>query len=123
MKKQRPVFLNLTQIRFPLPAIVSILHRISGVLLFLFIPFVLAALHYSLSSESDFQSLVAFLHEPLPFILTWGFVAALLYHLLAGIRHLLMDKGFAETRSGARKTAWVVIVLAVVLIVLAGIWL
>lgn len=104
-------------------AIVSILHRVSGVLLFIFIPFVLYFLQQSLSSAQSFEHLNILLSAPWMVFLLWVFLSALAYHLLAGIRHLLMDFGFGEGLSCARKSAYFLIFLEVVAVVLLGVWL
>src|SRR5688572_29986832 len=90
--KQRPKYLNLLKIREPLPAIVSILHRISGVLLFFpGIPLLLYGLQLLLESPGSFTHLQSILANPLSKLLllfaTWFF----LHHFFAGIRHLGID--------------------------------
>ena len=123
MNKQRPVNLNLSTIKFPIPAIVSILHRLSGVLLFLFVPVLLLLLKTSLASEHDYQQIQTLFDNPLlkSFIL-FG-LAGLIYHLLAGIRHLLMDAGIGESLCAGRLSAKIVLILSIVLISLAGYWI
>lgn len=114
---RRPVFLNLLQIRFPVTAITSILHRASGLLLFMLIPLFILALKMSLRSADDFNAVLgAFDSMPvrlLMFILLW----AGLQHFLAGIRFLLLDVDIAVTRTAARGSAWFVNVLALLLAV------
>jgi succinate dehydrogenase / fumarate reductase cytochrome b subunit len=121
--KQRPKNLNLLTIRFPLPAIVSILHRISGVILFLLIPLMLWMLNLSLSSSQDFDHLHLFLSSPLVKVFIWGFLSAFIYHFFAGIRHLLMDVHVGDELKGGRLSAKLTMVVSVVFIILAGIWL
>lgn len=123
MNKKRPVNLDLRSIKFPLIAIGSILHRISGFILFFFIPVLLWGLHASLKSQTSFDSLSQCLTNPWLAFVIWGFVAALIYHLLAGIRHLLMDIGIGETLRGARGGVVCVFILAILLIILVGVWL
>jgi succinate dehydrogenase / fumarate reductase cytochrome b subunit len=123
MKNKRPVNLDLRTIKFPLPAIASILHRVSGFILFFFIPLLLWLLHQSLASAQSFDSIATCLSNPILKVILWGFLAALLYHLAAGIRHLIMDFGIGETLPGGRRGALIVFIVAVVLIVLAGWWL
>lgn len=123
MKYQRPVNLNLFTIRFPLPAIVSILHRISGVILSLAIPFLIWALGVSLSSQQDFDDLRMMLINPWMKFLLWAMLAAFCYHLVPGIRHLLMDMGIGEGLKSGVFGAQLTLVVSVVLILLAGIWL
>lgn len=123
MKTERPVNLNLLKFKFPVMAIVSLLHRISGVLIFLFVPFMLYILHESLISQGHFETLQDCLHHPFAKLMIWIMLSAVLFHLVAGIRHLTMDLGFAESRTAGRITAWGVISIAVILIVLTGVWL
>lgn len=119
----RPVFLDLGKMRFPIMAIASILHRISGFVLFLFIIFILWALHCSLHSEQGFASVQALFALAWMKVIIWLFVSALIYHLLAGVRHLLMDLGLGETLAGARMTAWSVIISSIVLAICLGVYL
>ena len=109
--------------QFPPMAIVSILHRISGVLLFLLLPLALYLLHRSLQSQISFAQLHAFLRMPLIKILLWMMLSAVGFHLLAGIRHLLMDCGLGEQLTSARISAYLIIILGVVVMVAAGGWL
>lgn len=121
MNDNRPVNLNLTTIRFPITAIVSILHRIAGVFLFLSIPLLLWALQQSLASVDDFDQLRECLRAPLMRFIIWFVLSALWYHLFAGIRHLLMDWGIGESKYGGKLGAKVALVLAIVAIVWTGI--
>jgi succinate dehydrogenase / fumarate reductase, cytochrome b subunit len=124
-REGRPVFLNLLQIRLPIPGVVSIAHRISGVLLFLSIPLFLLLFQRSLQGEAGFEQVLAWLRNPLVMLVTIVLVWSLLHHWLAGIRYLLIDVDIGLERMAARRTAWVVITLAPVLtIVLLGVlWL
>lgn len=123
MNNQRPKNLNLLTIRFPIPAIVSILHRISGVILFLFIPVILWGLSLSLSSQQSFDELTQLLTKPWMKFTFWVCLSAFFYHFVAGMRHLLMDIGIgAELKSG-RIAAVITILVSAVLIILTGIWL
>lgn len=121
--KKRPVFLDLTKMRFPPMAIVSIMHRVSGVLLFLLLPFALYLLHYSLASQDSFDALQTFLSNPLPIFGVWVLVCAAAFHLFAGIRHMIMDCGFGEHLCAARFSAYFLMLLEVVVMILAGVWL
>ena len=114
--KPRPVYLNLFAIRMPLPAIVSILHRASGALLFLVgIPLMLCVVQRALASpEAWAQMRVAFdapLAKLVALVLAWAFI----HHLLAGIRHVLMDAHVGIELPAARRSAALTMVLAVVL--------
>ena len=122
MNSQRPVNLDLRTIKLPVTAYTSILHRISGVILFLGLVVLLYGLDMSLASEESFEELKACLASPLAKLVIWGLLSALLYHLVAGIRHLFMDAGVGETLEGGKLGSKIVIAAAVVLIVLAGVW-
>lgn len=123
VNKNRPVNLDLRTIKFPLPAIVSILHRVSGVLIFLSIPILLWMLGQSLESESAFASLKDCLDGFFVTLILWGVLGVLLYHFVAGIRHLMMDMGWGESLEGGAKGAKIVFVAAAVLILFIGVWL
>ncbi|AHC66393.1 succinate dehydrogenase subunit C [Pseudomonas aeruginosa LESlike5] len=82
----------------------------------------LFALDKSLSSEEGFEQVKACLTSPLAKLVIWGLLSALLYHLVAGVRHLVMDAGVGETLEGGKRGSKIVIAIAVVLIVLAGVW-
>ena len=123
MNHQRPVNLDLASLKYPPMAIASILHRLSGVTLFLLFPVLLYFLSHSLSSEQGFEQVKTWLMNPFCKLLVWAFTAALTYHLFAGIRHLLMDMGFGEGLNAGRKSATSVMVLAVVFIIFLGIWI
>lgn len=121
MNDLRPKNLNLFTIRFPLPAIVSVLHRISGVFLFLLIPIVLWGLSISLTPDG-FEALQDWHDSVLVKCLLWALLVPFCYHLAAGVRHLLSDVHIGESLSGGRKSAQIVIVVSVILIILAGVW-
>ncbi|MBA2654099.1 MAG: succinate dehydrogenase, cytochrome b556 subunit [Gammaproteobacteria bacterium] len=123
MKDKRPVYLDVTKYKFPNTAIVSILHRISGVILFLYIPFLIWALDTSLSSGEHFQQLLYNFDWPVTKFFLWVLLASLIFHLVAGVRHLFMDMGIGETHRGGRLGANLVFIISLVLILVAGIWL
>lgn len=120
---KRPINLNLLTIRFPITAIVSIMHRISGFFLFLVIPVFLAIMALSLQSPEAFFTVHSCFAHPLVKLLILAFLFALFYHLVAGIRHLLMDAGVGEELKPARLSAVLVIVLSISLTGLMGIYL
>jgi succinate dehydrogenase / fumarate reductase cytochrome b subunit len=123
MKTDRPVNLALTKFSFPLAAITSITHRITGVLLFAGIAFLLYLLDQSLTSAQGFERSREILAQPLPKLLLIAVVATLAYHLVAGVKHLLLDFDFGDTIEGGRLAAQLTIAISVVLIGLAGAWL
>ena len=109
MKDNRPVNLDIGTIKLPITAYASILHRISGVVLFFAAGILLWMLDASLASEESFQSLKQNLAHPLLKLIFWGILVALGYHLLAGVRHLIMDFGIGETLEGGARGAKIVI--------------
>lgn len=119
----RPVYLNLFRMKFPPMAILSILHRISGVVLFLLLPLALYLLHHSLQSQVSFSQLHAFVAMPVVRFLLWVLVCAAGLHLFAGIRHMMMDLGFGEKLTIARITSYLILTLEVVVMIAAGVWL
>lgn len=123
MKNRRPVNLNLFTIRFPVPALASILHRISGFLLFLAIPILLWGLHTSLSSPEGFDTIHGLFSSPFAKFIIWGVLTSFAYHFVAGIRHLLMDINVGVELKSGRMTAFLTIIIAIVLSVLIGVWL
>ena len=122
MKKNRPVNLDISTIKLPITAYVSILHRLSGIFLFAGVAFLLWMLDVSLRSPEGFEQVKAIGTSPLCQGMLWVVLAALAYHLVAGIRHLIMDFGVGETLKGGQLGAKLVVVIAAVLIILAGVW-
>lgn len=123
MKKARPVNLDLLTIRMPIAAIVSILHRISGVFVFLLIPMFLWMLQLSTFSELGFLRMQECLTSPVSKLVIWVTLSALVYHLVAGIRHLIMDMGIGEERASGRLAAQMCMGISLVLILSLGVWL
>lgn len=120
MSTQRPVNLELSTIRFPITAIVSILHRLSGLVIFALLPVLLCALQASLASEESYAALQECMSSIWVKLTFWALLAALIYHLLAGVKHLLMDIGIGETLEGGKAFATATLILAAVLIFFAG---
>ena len=120
-RKSRPVNLDLQTIRFPITAIASILHRISGVITFVAIGILLWLLSISLSSPVGYAQAASLVDGFFVKFIIWGILTALAYHIVGVIRHLLMDMGhFEELESGAM-SAKVSFVATIVLSVLAGV--
>lgn len=123
MKSNRPINLPLSQViavnsKSPI-AMASILHRISGIVLFLLVPVMLCILQTSLSSADSFTAV--FNHMALRFV-AWIFVAATAYHFVMGIKHLLADAGMNEELKSGRTAAVISFVIAAVLIVASFVW-
>lgn len=123
INNKRPINLNLATIRFPLSAIVSILHRISGILLFIAVPVLLCAFDHSLRAPASFSMVQHELQKPIAKFWIWVIWATFTYHILAGGRHLIMDFGFWESKTSGRVTAICILLLTVVLILLEIWWL
>lgn len=123
MSKARPKHLNLLQIRQPVPAVVSILHRISGALLFLFLWLFLAALERSLVSAESFADLKANFGNPLVKLMGLGLLWAYLHHAFAGLRHLGLDLRLGIDLPKARASAYAVLVLGFGLTLVIGVML
>jgi succinate dehydrogenase / fumarate reductase, cytochrome b subunit len=123
VKSQRPVNLDLRTIKLPITGVTSFLHRVSGIILFLGLGFMLYALGKSLGSEEGFVEVKACLTSPLAKFVAWGLLSALLYHMVAGVRHLIMDMGIGETLEGGKLGSKIIIAVSAVLIVLAGVWI
>lgn len=124
MKTKRPVNLDIGTIKLPITSYVSILHRVSGVVLFLAVALMLWVLDMSLDSEQSFQSLKECLSSPIAQFVIWAALAALAYHIVAGIRHLIMDLGVGEDSfETGRRSAWLVVVVAVAVIISLAGWI
>ena len=122
VKKQRPVHLDLQKIRFPATAIASILHRVSGVIMLFAVGILLWMLNTSLASAEGFSDMQALFANPLVKFVVWGIFTALGYHLIVGVRHLIMDSGRWEELQSGNASAKISFVLAIVVSVLVGIW-
>jgi len=116
MAKQdlRPVYLNLFQIRFPVTAILSIMHRIMGVAMVISLPFLIYLLDLSLKNKAGFDEAIVILQHPWTLTVSVGLVWALVHHLLAGIRFLILDFEIGIEKTPARITAYVVNITAVI---------
>lgn len=124
LKNPRPVNLDLTTIRFPVTAIASILHRISGVITFGAIGFLLWLLSLSLSSQEGFLQTAAIITHPVVKSIFWCILVALAYHIIGGIRHLLMDFGvLSETLESSIFSARLVFFITAILSLLAGVFI
>jgi succinate dehydrogenase / fumarate reductase cytochrome b subunit len=104
--QNRPIFLDLRRIRFPVGAVASILHRITGVLLVVAVPAGLGLAEYSTRSASHFRWVADLLNTPWAALVGAGGLAGLVHHLLAGVRVLLMDVGVGVGLPAARRSAW-----------------
>ena len=123
MSTSRPIHLDLTRMKFPPMAIVSIMHRASGVILFLLLPFVLYLLEQSLVSQTTFMQLQQTFASPVMKIMMGLLISAVSFHFLAGIRHMLMDCGVAEGLKSARASAYLLMGLEGIIVLMLGVWL
>ncbi|OGA50278.1 MAG: succinate dehydrogenase, cytochrome b556 subunit [Betaproteobacteria bacterium RIFCSPLOWO2_12_FULL_62_58] len=121
MSKPRPKHLDLTKIRFPVMAIVSGMHRISGAVLFLFIPLLLWLWQESLASPQSFAAFTAVVAQPLMKIVLLGLLWGYLHHLCAGIRHLALDLDFGTELAAARASSKVVLAVSIGLTLAAAV--
>jgi len=121
MKKEQPVFLNLYKITLPVTGIVSLLHRVSGLLLVFMIPVALYLLQLSLRDAAGYEQAKLLLEHPLIRLIKIVFYTLLVFHLLAGIRFLLMDIELGVSKKMANTTSRLVmfITLAVMLLFVA----
>lgn len=128
LKDKRPVNLPLSQViavnaKSPV-AIASILHRVSGIVLFLLVPFFLWLMQTSLASPAGFEKVTDLIFGNVLFrFVIWVLVAGMLYHLIAGFKHLFADMGFAEELGSGRVAAWISLALSAVAIVGSFIWI
>jgi succinate dehydrogenase / fumarate reductase cytochrome b subunit len=124
-KKERPEFRNihvteLSNYRMPLASIVSILHRISGFVIFALLPFVLYLLQESLRSEISFAHYQGFVTYPLVKLIILGLVWAYMQHFCAGVRHLIMDTHVGLDKDSARQSSAAVLAVSLTLTALVA---
>ena len=110
----RPKYLNLFRIRMPVTAVVSIAHRISGFLLVLCIPVFLFSLQASLENAQSYNSLLQYISKPTTQCFLVLIIWAIVHHLVAGIRFLLIDIDIGVSKTIARGSAWSVHIIAIV---------
>ena len=120
MQTDRPVNLNLFKMSWPLAAITSITHRITGVILFVGIAFGLYALNIALASPAGFDEAAVLVQQPLAKFILFGLLLALVYHFVAGVKHLLLDFHMGDSLEAARIGAVVVIVATIVIAAVLG---
>ncbi len=104
-KDNRPKNLNLLTIRLPINAIVSILHRVSGMVLFLMLPFLLLTFKVSLTSEESYLILLNVLDHWLIKLVIIGIAWAFFHHFFAGLRHLAQDAHWMHDLQQARTSS------------------
>lgn len=115
----RPIYLNLFRLHLPLAGWVSILHRITGVVLFLALPLALYLLERSLSHQAGFEAVSTMLDHPAGRLMLLTVLASLAFHAIAGIRHLGLDIHWGVEKDAARQSAGWVIAVTLVVVALA----
>lgn len=123
MNKIRPKHLALNKIKLPLPGIISILHRASGLFLFISLPLLLWMLQSSLRSIVTFTQLIEVIEHPLSKIVLLGIAWAFFHHFCAGIRYLALDLHIGTSLAQARSSSRWVMGVSLLLTVLTGGWL
>jgi succinate dehydrogenase / fumarate reductase cytochrome b subunit len=119
--KSRPKHLDLIKIRLPVPGIISIMHRVSGAVLFLMLPLLLWLFQSSLQSPESYAKLHAVIGHPLMKLVLLGLLWGYLHHLLAGVRHLFLDLHMGAELETARASAIVVLVAGIILTLAVGV--
>jgi succinate dehydrogenase / fumarate reductase cytochrome b subunit len=120
---KRPVYLNLLKIRLPIGGVISITHRVTGVILVLLLPIAIYLLHISLQSEAAFDKTVRLIGSLAGRIVVLAVVWMFAQHFFSGIRHLLMDIDVGVDREPARRSAWASVAASVVTLILVGLWI
>lgn len=123
MKDNRPVNLDINTIKLPIPALTSILHRVSGVAIFFGLAILLYVLDGSLKSAESFEATKALLHVIWFKTAVWLVLCGVIYHSCAGVKHLIMDLGIGESLEGGQRGATIVLVTSAILMLLAGVWI
>lgn len=118
--KQRPKFLNLAEIRLPLPGFASILHRVSGVGLFLMLPLLIWLFQLSLASSDSFETFKSVAAHPLVKLVLLGLLWAFLHHFCMGIRILLIDIHVGVEKAQANASAKAVLAVSLALTAILG---
>jgi succinate dehydrogenase / fumarate reductase cytochrome b subunit len=121
MSKTRPKHLDLTKISLPVPGLVSILHRVSGAALFLFMPLLLWLWQESVASQQRFDQFKAVASHWAVKLVLIGLAWAYLHHLCAGLRHLALDLHIGTELAAARASSWTVLAVSVALTAVVGV--
>ncbi|RVT88117.1 succinate dehydrogenase, cytochrome b556 subunit [Inhella crocodyli] len=121
------VFKDLTSYRLPVAGIVSILHRISGLLLFILLPFVVWLFDTSLTSEISFEVFRSAFVAGIGFVPAWfvkltvlGLIWGYLHHFCAGLRHLWMDATHSVSKEQGKSSAIAVMTVSLLLTAALG---
>lgn len=125
MKAERPVNLPLPSLfaAMPVTAVASILHRVTGVVLFVGLFYLAYLLDLALAGAAGFERAAELATAPVGKVALWIILSAFAYHLFAGVKHLLLDFHIGDSLVGGRVGAWLSIALAAASAGLAGAWL
>ena len=124
MKDSRPRNMDLTTIKLPVMGLASILHRICAVIIWFSLAYFLPLLFISLQTPKGFASTVTLMNDNfLAQFLTWGFLTALGYYTMGGVKHLIQEFGYFETLEGGKLISQLAIGLGIVLSVFFGFWI
>jgi succinate dehydrogenase / fumarate reductase cytochrome b subunit len=121
LTKQRPKFLNLMAIKLPLPGVASILHRVSGIGLFLMLPLLIWMLDLSLKSADTYNTLMAVTGHPLVKLILIGLLWAFLHHFCMGIRILLIDIHVGVEKAASYKSTVAVLAVSLLMTLILGV--
>jgi len=121
VRKERPINLDLSTVKFPIVAISSIVHRISGIIVFIALAIFLFLLNNSLTSETGFNQVMGYVDNFFIGFVLWGALTALAYHAVFGVRHMIQDMGYWEELTSASLSAKVGFLITAILAILAGV--
>jgi len=121
VRRERPKNLDLTTVNFPITATASILHRISGIIVFIALAIFLTLLNQSLTSEADFNNVMGYIDNFFIGFIIWAALTGLTYHIVFGVRHMIQDMGYWEELDSAAFSAKVGFIITAILSVLAGV--
>ena len=120
MQTDRPVYLNPFKYRWPLAAIVSITHRVTGAVLFVGVGFGIYAMDLAVSSTAGYQEALVLMASPLAKLIMLGLIFVLIFHVVAGIKHLLLDFHIGDSLAAAKAGSIAVIIVTIVGTVAVG---
>ena len=124
MKRNRPKNLDLTTIKLPVMGLASILHRVSAIIVWVSLAYFLPILYLSLASAEGFTQIQTMMTENvIAQFFTWGFLTAIGYYTMGGLKHLIQEYGYCESLEGGRMISQVAIGLGIVLSVLFAVWI
>lgn len=122
MKKKRPVNLDFTTMSLPIMGIASILHRVSAVIIWVAMAFLLPVLYISLDSPEGFDRLSRMATESfIAQFFIWGFMTAMGYYAMGGLKHMIQELGYFEDLKGGMLISKVAIGLGIVISLLIGV--